>query len=188
VLPNPRLLWWGLTPRLARREVDENAVEAPEGRVNDIVVRRLGAADVELALDTFRFMAEVFDEGGGPLSAEYAATLLRRPDFWALTALEAGKPIGGITAHVLPMTRQEARELFIYDLAVRATHQRRGVGRCLVETLCSAAAAAGVSVAFVPADVEDEHAVAFYRALGGDAAPVTIFTFEQPTADRRAAS
>jgi len=141
VFDNARLLWWGLTPRPARREMNENAVEAPEGRVNDIVVRRLGAADVELALDTFRLMADVFDEGGGPLSAEYAAT-----------------------------------------------HQRRGVGRRLVETLCSAAAAAGVSVAFVPADVEDEHAVAFYRALGGEAAPVTIFTFEQPAADRRAAS
>jgi aminoglycoside 3-N-acetyltransferase I len=32
-------------------------------------------------------------------------------------------------------------------------------------------------VAFVPADVEDDHAVAFYQALGGAAAPVTMFTF-----------
>lgn len=156
--------------------------------MNNIVVRRLGAADVALALDTFRVMTAVFDESGGPLSAEYVGTLLCRPDFWALAALEDGTPIGGITAHVLPMTRQEARELFIYDLAVVATHQRRGVGRLLVETLCSSAAAAGISVAFVPADVEDEHAIAFYHALGGDAAPVTIFTFEQQATERRAAT
>jgi aminoglycoside 3-N-acetyltransferase I len=156
--------------------------------VNDIVVRRLGAADVRLALDTFHVMADVFDEGGKLLSAEYVLTLLTRPDFWALAALEDGTPIGGITAHVLPMTRQEGQELFIYDLAVLATHQRRGVGRRLVETLCSTAAAAGISVAFVPADIEDEHAVAFYHALGGEAAPVTIFTFEQPAPDRRAAT
>ena len=32
---------------------------------------------------------------------------------------------------------------------------------------------------FVPADVEDEHALDFYRALGGAPADVTIFTFEQ---------
>lgn len=154
--------------------------------MSDIAVKRLGVADVALALETFRMMTAVFDEGGGALSAEYVETLLHRSDFWALTALEDEQPVGGITAHVLPMTRQEAHELFIYDLAVMPTHQRRGVGRRLVETLCSEAAAAGVSVAFVPADVEDEHAVAFYRALGGDAAPVTIFTFEQPAPDRRA--
>jgi aminoglycoside 3-N-acetyltransferase I len=168
--------------------VDEDALEETEGAVNDFVVRRLGAADVELAFDIFRVMTDVFDEGGGPLSAEYVGTLLRRPDFWALAAIEDETPIGGITAHVLPMTRHEARELFIYDLAVVATHQRRGVGRRLVETLCSSAAAAGIAVAFVPADVEDEHAIAFYHALGGDAAPVTLFTFEQKETERRAAT
>jgi aminoglycoside 3-N-acetyltransferase I len=166
--------------------VDEEELERARSSVTDIVVKRLGAADIGLALETFRVMTDVFDEGGGALSAEYVATLLGRPDFWALAALKDGKPIGGVTAHVLPMTRQEARELFIYDLAVLTTHQRRGVGRRLVETLCAAAAADGVPVAFVPADVEDEHAVAFYHALGGEAAVATIFTFEKPARHRRA--
>ena len=149
----------------------------------EIVVRRLGRADLSLASDTFRLMAEVFAEGGGELTAAYVASLLERDDFWAMAALEDARPIGGITAHVLPMTRNEARELFIYDLAVAAAHQRRGVGRLLVETLCREAAVAGVPVAFVPADDEDDHALAFYRALGGAAAPVTIFTFERRQSD-----
>jgi hypothetical protein len=41
-----------------------------------------------------------------------------------------------------------------------------------------------VPIAFVPADVEDDHAVAFYTALGGQAAPVTIFTVEDRVHDR----
>jgi aminoglycoside 3-N-acetyltransferase I len=114
----------------------------------------------------------------GELTAAYVASLLERADFWAMAALEDARPIGGINAHVLPMTRSEARELFIYDLAVAPAHQRRGVGRLLVETLCREAAAAGVPVASVPADDEDDHALAFYRALGGEPAPVTIFSFE----------
>jgi aminoglycoside 3-N-acetyltransferase I len=40
------------------------------------------------------------------------------------------------------------------------------------------AARAGIETLFVPADDEDEHALDFYRALGGVPAPVTIFTFE----------
>jgi aminoglycoside 3-N-acetyltransferase I len=39
------------------------------------------------------------------------------------------------------------------------------------------AAEAGIHVLFVPADNEDTHALDFYTALGGEAAPVTIFTF-----------
>ncbi len=149
-----------------------------------IVVKRLGVADVVLARETFRLMAEVFEEGVGELTEGYVAALIGRADFWAMAALHDDRPIGGITAHVLPMTRSEARELFIYDLAVQPTHQRRGVGRLLVETLCRQAAAAGVPIAFVPADVEDDHAVAFYKALGGQAAPVTMFTFGDRVHDR----
>jgi aminoglycoside 3-N-acetyltransferase I len=43
--------------------------------------------------------------------------------------------------------------------------------------LRDAASAAGVSVVFVAADNEDEHALDFYRALGGVDSPVTVFTF-----------
>jgi aminoglycoside 3-N-acetyltransferase I len=70
--------------------------------------------------------------------------------------------------------------MFIYDLAVHPLNQRRGVGRRLVRELRRLAAARGMSVAWVPADNEDEHALEFYRAIGGAASPVTIFTFSTP--------
>ena len=59
--------------------------------------------------------------------------------------------IGGLTAHTLPMTRDESAEIFIYDLAVRADRQRRGVGRLLINTLRADATAAGIGVVFVAA-------------------------------------
>jgi len=85
--------------------------------------------------------------------------------------------VGGVTAHALAMTTAEASELFIYDIAVRADQQGRGVGRRLVAALRDAAAAVGIGVVFVAADNEDGHALDFYRALGGRPSPVTVFTF-----------
>jgi aminoglycoside 3-N-acetyltransferase I len=149
---------------------------------SNITIERLGAADAARARNLFLLMARVFAEDEGPtaepVSEAYAAGLLARPDFWVLAASIEGELVGGLTAHTLPMTRAEVSEVFIYDLAVVPEQQRRGVGRRLVDALRERAAAAGITVVFVPADDEDSHALDFYRAIGGEAAPVTIFTFE----------
>lgn len=140
-------------------------------------VRRLAAGERDVARRLFTLMAEVFDEGCEPLSDAYIDRLLAREDFWAVAAFAGDDLVGGLTAHTLPMTRSESAEVFIFDIAVHADHQRRGVGRRLVMLLREEAARAGIETLFVPADNDDEHALDFYRALGGDAAPVTIFTF-----------
>lgn len=147
-------------------------------------VRRLGPGDEAVALALFETLVEVFEEGDGeglsrrePLGHAEARSLLQRRDFWALAATEGEVVVGGLTAHTLPMTRSRARELFIYDLAVRADRQRRGVGRALVTELLSLARAAGIEATFVAADSEDTQALDFYRAVGGAPSAVTIFTF-----------
>ncbi len=143
----------------------------------DIQIIRLAASDCAHARELFVLMAGVFETENEPLSDGYLARLLGRDDFWALAASVDGRIVGGLTAHTLPLTRAEVSEIFIYDLAVLKDYQRQGIGRALVATLRSLAAAAGVGVVFVPADNEDTHALAFYQAVGGTAAPVTIFTF-----------
>ena len=142
-------------------------------------LKRLTAGDRELAKVLFTLMAKVFDEGSEELSDGYVDRLLGREDFWAIAAFVDNDIVGGITAHTLPMTRAQYSEIFIYDIAVRSEHQRKGIGRRLVEELRAQAAGMGITDLFVPADNEDAHALDFYRALGGEAAPVTIFTFTE---------
>lgn len=122
-------------------------------------------------------MGAVFEEDCDELSDGYLGRLLARTDFWALAAFVGDELVGGMTAHTLPMTRTESSEVFIYDIAVRGDQQRKGIGRLLVSHLRAEAAALGIVDVFVPADNDDTHALDFYRALGGAAAPVTIFTF-----------
>jgi aminoglycoside 3-N-acetyltransferase I len=145
-------------------------------------VRRLLAADLTLARATVEMMSAVFDEEtGGPLSDHYLAAVLTQQDrLWLYAAIIDGQPVGGLTAHQLPMTRAEATELLIYDLAVRADHQRQGVGRAVIDQLLVDAAAAGIGEVWVPAEDEDRHAIEFYRRVGGSAQAVTVFTFTAP--------
>lgn len=150
----------------------------------DVRVLRLGTGEAHLAERTFALLEEVFGSASEPLSDGYLQRLLAREDFWALAAVSGDQVVGGITAHALAMTRHEARELFVYDLAVHPAVHRQGIGRLLVESLVTWAAADGISVVFVPADDDDDHALAFYTALGGRPAPVTMFDLgEEPPAD-----
>ena len=132
--------------------------------------------DRELAKKLFAMMAEVFGEEHERLSDVYVDQLLSQSTFRAIAAFDENEMIGGLTAYVLPKTTSESSELFLYDVAVRKSHQRRGVGRLLMTALRDEAGNAGIEEAFVLADNEDVHALDFYRALGGRASQVTLFT------------
>lgn len=152
--------------------------------MNEIRIQRLGAEDRETARQLFVVMATVFDEGCETLGDSYLDRLLESKSFWAFAAFLGDELVGGVTAHTLPMTRSEAEEVFLFDIAVRNEHQRKGIGGQLVKALREAAAEEGIEVMFVPADNEDTHALDFYRALGGEPAAVTIFSFSGRPATR----
>ncbi|HMJ54027.1 MAG TPA: GNAT family N-acetyltransferase [Polyangiaceae bacterium] len=145
--------------------------------MNNLRTKRLTAVDRDLAGMLFAMMANVFEEEYETLSDSYLERLLGRADFWAIAGFIGADVVGGLTAHILPMTRTERAELFIFDIAVRKDQQRRGVGGQLMKALIECAAAVGIHDVFVAADNDDLHALDFYRALGGVAAPVTLFTF-----------
>lgn len=151
----------------------------PDSGTVEIV--RLVSERVDVARATFELLVAVFDEPGCPLGDAYLTELLQNDAFWAYAATVDGRPVGGITAHTMGMTRSESREIFIYDLAVAEPHQRRGVGRALVDRLRHDAATVGIDDVIVPADDDDQHALDFYRAIGGTPSPVTLFHFGPPT-------
>jgi aminoglycoside 3-N-acetyltransferase I len=141
----------------------------------EVRIVRLGPGDEDLARQLFAVLDDVFDHDGAGLSDRYVTDLLARDGFWAVAAVVQDRVVGGLTAHELPMTRDEQLELFLYDLAVLPAFQRRGIASQLVRAVVAAADAAGITVVFVPADDEDTHALAFYDSLGGRPAPVTMY-------------
>lgn len=149
--------------------------------MSEVTTRRLAPGDREVARQLFALMAFVFEEDREPLSDAYVDRLLARESFWAYAAITGGGEIvGGVTGHTLPMSRAESDEVFLYDLAVHPVHQRKGIGRRLVMALREGAAEAGIEIVFVAAENEDEHALEFYHAVGGEAQAVTVFSFPPP--------
>jgi len=99
-------------------------------------------------------------------SEMYLRRLLARDTFIALAATRDGRVAGGLTAYVLDKFEQERSEIYIYDLAVAASHRRQGIATALIASLRDIARERGAYVIFVQADPPDDAAVAFYTKLG----------------------
>jgi aminoglycoside 3-N-acetyltransferase I len=99
-------------------------------------------------------------------SAGYLRQLLGDGRFIALAALDDERVVGGIAAYELRKFEQERSEIYLYDLAVAATHRRRGIASALIAELRRIAAACGAYVVFVQADLVDAPAIALYSKLG----------------------
>ena len=79
----------------------------------------------------------------------------------------AGEQVaGGLVAYELDKFERARREMYIYDLAVRAAHRRQGIATALIGHLRAVAAERGAWVVYVQADHGDGPAIALYEGLG----------------------
>lgn len=101
-----------------------------------------------------------------PPSQPYLERLLAKDSLIAVVARDDQAVVGGLVAYVLEKFEQERAEIYIYDLAVLATHRRQGIATALIRHLQSLAAERGAYVIFVQADREDAPAIALYTKLG----------------------
>ncbi len=132
-------------------------------------IRRLGPDDVDGMEEANRLFAEVFGTEGyqGPVPRrEHLARLLADDKFIALVASVDAQMAGALAAYELVKFEAERSEIYIYDLAVRAEHRRRGVATALIEALKPIARDKGAWVIFVQADPPDAPAVSLYDKLG----------------------
>jgi aminoglycoside 3-N-acetyltransferase I len=92
--------------------------------------------------------------------------LLRSDHFIALVAMHDGNVVAGLTAYELKKAERERSEIYIYDLAVKAEHRRRGIATALITELKAIAKTRRAYVIFVQADYVDPPAIALYTKLG----------------------
>ncbi|HUM11592.1 MAG TPA: GNAT family N-acetyltransferase [Myxococcaceae bacterium] len=133
-----------------------------------VVIRRLGPGDVHV-LETLARDDADFDLDGGrgartPLTSAAAKAYLADPHVLHWTAWAGGEVVGSLFCHVLPMRKEPARELLLYEIGVRSAWRRRGVGRQLAAAMTAWMQDQGLVTAWVLAD--NPGAVRFYEACG----------------------
>lgn len=133
----------------------------------EILVRRAQLQDVAALPGIERSAAEAFrvTEHGwvaddGVTESEAYPPMILAGSLWV--AETAGEIIGFVSAHAL------ADALHIAELAVALPHQRKGVGRHLMQTAMQAARACGLPAVTLTTFREVAFNAPFYRTLGFD--------------------
>lgn len=134
------------------------------------ILHRLGPEDHVLLLRLNAMFAEAFDDAdtyqGAPPDEAWAREALARPNVIALVALDGETVVGGLVAYELDKLERRRREVYLYDLAVAASHRRQGIATRLIDHLRAIARERGAWVVYVQADHGDEPAIALYTKLG----------------------
>jgi aminoglycoside 3-N-acetyltransferase I len=147
-------------------------------------IRRLAKEDTLLLRELVSVFAAAFDYSQSQRDdvpgTTYMVSLLAKPDFFALVALDEGKVIGGLTAYELPLATSDKKELYIYDLAVDVCYRKQGIATALLQELKIVAGENGISLIFVEAESADEGAVAFYKSLRVEQLSVEHFNIAIP--------
>ena len=144
----------------------------------EIEYKKLETGDLICLTELVKVYEKVFEMENFSLpDARYLQSLLEKENVIFYAAIIDKKVVGGLTAHVLPSTYFPSSEVYIYDLAVETEFQRKGIGRQLINSLKEYCAGLRLKEIFVQADLEDRHALDFYRATGGIAESVVHFSY-----------
>ncbi len=144
----------------------------------EYTIRSLTNSDVEVALALFQWMQEPSAANNVPVvDAANATKLLSNPGFHALAALHEGVVVGGLIAYELPMYTGQFAEMFLYDIGVEDSFQRKGIATGMIEELKRICQRKHINTIFVGTSVDNEAARKLYEATGGELEIIPWYTY-----------
>lgn len=146
--------------------------------MSDIKIRKLTEKDVSAFEALLHLFNHTFEEERTLSDTTHLTALLNDPRFIVIAAFSGEEILGGLTAYELPLYYGNETEIFLYDMAVHPDHQRKGIGKQLLEFLKDYCAKNKINTFFVLAHEEDVHALEFYHATGGQREHVANFLYE----------
>ena len=113
-----------------------------------------------------------------------AAAILSEPTYFMVVALsERGTVMGRIYGNILH--RHDSVDLLLYEVDVLAGHQRKGVGKAMIELARAFCKSRGYGEMWVLTELDNEAGNALYNSAGGklEDSPTNMYVF--PIAERK---
>nr|APO26586.1 Acetyltransferase (GNAT) family [uncultured bacterium] len=130
-------------------------------------IKKLTHRNLNEFIALIRVFEEVFEMKNFAMpNQEHLRKILSKPNFIVFVALINNQVVGGLTTYVLEQYYSEKPLAYIFDLAVKASYQRQGIGKQLIASVTNYCREKGFEEVFVQADKVDDYAIDFYRSTG----------------------
>lgn len=130
----------------------------------EVEIKKLSANELFSFKKLIKLFEEVFEMEDFIIPPEkHLKKILAKSDFMVFIASSEDKIVGGLTVYVLEQYYHIKPLAYIYDLAVTASFQRKGIGKKLIDAVNNHCREQGFEEVFVQADKIDDYAIDFYR-------------------------
>lgn len=144
----------------------------------DIKIEKVNPDEINKFKELIGVFEEVFEMKNFHIpNTNYLQKLLEKSDFFVFVASLHNNVVGGLTSYVMDQYYEESPLVYIFDLAVKAEFQRKGIGKMLIKVHNDYCKAKGIETVMVQADEVDDHAIKFYQNTGGTAERVIHFDY-----------
>ena len=143
-----------------------------------MVIELIKPEEVDKFIELRRIFAEVFEQDAPLLDEDQIKRIRDNRGFIAIGATVGFELVGGLTAHLVTNYYQGGLDLFIYDIAIKTEHQRKGVGIELLNFTKKFCRNHGVNEMYVAAEADDENALSYYRKTDGKEIAARFFVYE----------
>lgn len=142
-----------------------------------MVIELIKPEEIEKFVKLRDLFIHVFDEQAPALNETQYAQIRDNRNFVAIGATVGFDLVGGIAGHLVPNYYKGGLDLFIYDVAVKHGHRRKGIGSELMKFAIQFCKEHGIKEMYVSADQEDDHALAFYRKTNPSETSARFFNY-----------
>ena len=141
--------------------MDEVTTDGPE-----IAIRLLAPGDEGVVRELATYEGPGDPEG-----------LLADPRTLLLVAFDGEQPVGFVLGYELPRRHGDRSMLFVYEVDIAESHQRRGIASALLGRLAELARERGIGVGFVLTEEDNVPAKALYSSAGGTSSRAVMWEF-----------
>jgi aminoglycoside 3-N-acetyltransferase I len=168
-----------ISPSLSADLFAESLTELSKLSIMDFTIKRLDASEISLAKELFVWF-QMDDGVDKPLvpSDHYLRTLLLKDDFYVIVATDNEKVIGGLTAFILPMYKEEISEIFLYEIGVNEAYRKKGVAKELIDFLKKIGVRRGIQEMYVGTEMHNIPAQKLYDRTGGKFETIAWYVYD----------
>ncbi|MFT4600415.1 MAG: aminoglycoside 3-N-acetyltransferase I [Arenicella sp.] len=143
-----------------------------------MVVELIKPDELEKFVQLRQIFIEVFKEDAPALNEEQFKQLRDNRSFIAIGATVGFELVGGLAAHIVTNYYKGGLDLFIYDIAIKPDHQKKGIGNELIKFAKQFCIDHKIKEMYVSAESVDEKALSYYRNSEGKEVESRYFVYK----------